>query len=131
MISPSTPAAAHPPEPGALKRLIAKPEFGPLVLLVAMVVVFTAINPTFMSLNNIGNALTFTVELGLIALAMTLLMTAGEFDLSVGSTVTLVVAVPSAPSCRNTSRVSPHIGLSPCAWRAGGGSLRKFLGDRP
>lgn len=85
MISPSTPAAAHPPEPGALKRLIAKPEFGPLVLLVAMLVVFTAINPTFLSLNNVGNALTFTVELGLIALAMTLLMTAGEFDLSVGS----------------------------------------------
>jgi len=32
-----------------------------------------------------GNTLAFTVELGLIALAMTLLMTAGEFDLSVGS----------------------------------------------
>jgi simple sugar transport system permease protein len=50
-----------------------------------MLVVFTAINPAFLSLMNIGNALTFTVELGLIALAMTLLMTAGEFDLSVGS----------------------------------------------
>jgi simple sugar transport system permease protein len=48
-------------------------------------VVFTAINPAFLSLSNIGNALTFTVELGLIALAMTLLMTSGEFDLSVGS----------------------------------------------
>ncbi len=68
-----------------LRTLIAKPEFGPLILLVAMVVVFTAINPAFASLRNIGNALTFTVELGLIALAMTLLMTAGEFDLSVGS----------------------------------------------
>jgi len=32
-----------------------------------------------------GNTLAFTVELGLIALAMTLLMTSGEFDLSVGS----------------------------------------------
>ena len=85
MSNPSTLTAAHPPEPGALKRFIAKPEFGPLVLLVAMLVVFTAINPTFLSLNNVGNALTFTVELGLIALAMTLLMTAGEFDLSVGS----------------------------------------------
>ena len=85
MSNPSSPTAAHPPEPGVLKRFIAKPEFGPLVLLVAMIVVFTTINPTFMSLNNIGNALTFTVELGLIALAMTLLMTAGEFDLSVGS----------------------------------------------
>ena len=47
--------------------------------------VFTAINPSFLSPLNVSNTLTFTVELGLIALAMTLLMTAGEFDLSVGS----------------------------------------------
>jgi simple sugar transport system permease protein len=71
--------------PGPLRRFVAMPEFGPLVLLVRMLVVFNAINPAFLSLNNIGNALTFTVELGLMALAMTLLMTAGEFDLSVGS----------------------------------------------
>ncbi|GAB5377450.1 MAG: ABC transporter permease [Acuticoccus sp.] len=78
-------AAAPPHRPGLVRRLIAQPEFGPLVLLVAMIAVFTAINPAFMSLTNISNALTFTVELGLIALAMTLLMTSGEFDLSVGS----------------------------------------------
>ena len=65
--------------------MIAKPEFGPFVLLVVELVVFTAINPAFLSPLNIRNTLTFTVELGLIALAMTLLMTAGEFDLSVGS----------------------------------------------
>lgn len=78
-------APAHPPQPGLARLLIAKPEFGPFVLLLAMLVVFTAISPAFLSLGNIGNALTFTVELGFIALAMTLLMTAGEFDLSVGS----------------------------------------------
>ena len=39
----------------------------------------------FLSPLNISNTLAFTVELGLIALAMTLLMTSGEFDLSVGS----------------------------------------------
>ena len=61
------------------------PEFGPLVLLLLELVVFTAINPSFLSPLNVSNTLTFTVELGLIALAMTLLMTAGEFDLSVGS----------------------------------------------
>jgi simple sugar transport system permease protein len=64
---------------------LAKPEFGPLVLLVAEIVVFWSINPDFLSALNISNTLSFTVELGLIALAMTLLMTAGEFDLSVGS----------------------------------------------
>jgi simple sugar transport system permease protein len=79
------PPVAAPRSPGWVRLFVAKPEFGPLVLLVVMLVVFTAINPAFMSLTNISNALTFTVELGLIALAMTLLMTAGEFDLSVGS----------------------------------------------
>lgn len=70
---------------GFLRRLSATPELGPLILLIVMLIVFTSINPAFMSLNNISNALTFTVELGLIALGMTLLMTSGEFDLSVGS----------------------------------------------
>jgi simple sugar transport system permease protein len=68
-----------------LQRFVAMPEFGPLVLLVAELAFFTAINPAFISPLNVSNTLTFTVELGLIALAMTLLMTAGEFDLSVGS----------------------------------------------
>lgn len=68
-----------------LRRIIARPEFGPFVLLVVELFVFWWINPTFLSVLNISNTLAFTVELGLIALAMTLLMTSGEFDLSVGS----------------------------------------------
>jgi simple sugar transport system permease protein len=77
---------ARPSRGSALvKLLVARPEFGPFVLLVLELVVFTAFNPQFISAGNIGNTLTFTVELGLIALPMTLLMTAGEFDLSVGS----------------------------------------------
>jgi simple sugar transport system permease protein len=67
------------------QRLIARPELGPFVLLIVELAVFTAINPSFLSVQNISNTLAFTVELGLIALAMTLLMTSGEFDLSVGS----------------------------------------------
>jgi len=67
------------------RRLVARPELGPFALLVVMVFVFWQINPAFLSARNIGNTLAFTVELGLIALAMTLLMTSGEFDLSVGS----------------------------------------------
>ncbi|MDX8530932.1 ABC transporter permease [Mesorhizobium sp. VK25A] len=68
-----------------IQRLIGRSEFGPLVLLVIELVVFWGINPDFLSPQNISNILAFTVELGLIALAMTLLMTSGEFDLSVGS----------------------------------------------
>lgn len=66
-------------------KFIARPEFGPFVLLVVELAVFWSINHDFLSPGNIGNVLAFTVELGLIALAMTLLMTSGEFDLSVGS----------------------------------------------
>jgi simple sugar transport system permease protein len=68
-----------------IQRAIARPEFGPFVLLIIELVGFWAINPDFLSQQNISNTLAFTVELGLIALTMTLLMTSGEFDLSVGS----------------------------------------------
>jgi simple sugar transport system permease protein len=68
-----------------LQRLVARPEFGPLVLLILEIIVFQSFNQNFLSAQNISNTLAFTVELGLIALAMTLLMTSGEFDLSVGS----------------------------------------------
>lgn len=83
----------------SFSRLIAAPEFGPLVLLLVEIVVFSfltsrrassdpflSIFPTFLSSTNITNLLTFIPELGMIALGMTMLMTAGEFDLSVGST---------------------------------------------
>lgn len=71
--------------PSLLQRLIGRAEFGPFVLLVVLIVVFTSINPAFLSTLNIGNLLAFTPELGMIALGMTMLMTSGEFDLSVGS----------------------------------------------
>jgi simple sugar transport system permease protein len=67
------------------KRIFSRPEAGPAILLALLIIIFTAINPAFLSILNISNTLAFTVELGLIALAMTLLMTAGEFDLSVGA----------------------------------------------
>lgn len=68
-----------------LQRFIGRSEFGPFVLLVAEITIFTLINPTFLSAGNVTNLFAFTPELGLIALGMTMLMTAGEFDLSVGS----------------------------------------------
>src|ERR1700737_4989344 len=68
-----------------LRRFISAPEFGPLVLLALEVLIFTVRSPAFLSAGNISNLLAFTPELGMITLGMTLLMTAGEFDLSVGS----------------------------------------------
>src|SRR5580765_5811516 len=68
-----------------VQRFVSRPEFGPLVLLVVEIIVFSLRSPTFLSQDNISNLLAFTPELGMITLGMTLLMTAGEFDLSVGS----------------------------------------------
>jgi simple sugar transport system permease protein len=68
-----------------LQRFIARAEFGPFVLLVGEIIVFTLLSPAFLSAGNITNLLAFTPELGMIALGMTMLMTSGEFDLSVGS----------------------------------------------
>jgi simple sugar transport system permease protein len=71
---------------GFFQRFVARPEFGPLVLLIVEVVVFSLFSTTFLSTGNISNLLAFTPELGMLALGMTMLMTSGEFDLSVGST---------------------------------------------
>ena len=68
-----------------LRHVITRPEFGPFVLLVLEIGAFTSINPNFLSILNISNTLAFTVELGLIALGMAMLLTSGEFDLSVGA----------------------------------------------
>ena len=68
-----------------IRDLLGQPEAGPFALLVGAIITFSLLNATFVSTLNIGNLLAFTPELGMIALAMTLLMTSGEFDLSVGS----------------------------------------------
>jgi simple sugar transport system permease protein len=71
--------------PSFLQKVVSKPEFGPLVLLLLEIAAFSARSPAFLTAGNISNLLAFTPELGMITLGMTLLMTAGEFDLSVGS----------------------------------------------
>src|SRR5690606_40107704 len=81
---PGTASETRTGSASALQRLISRPEFGPFVLLVIEIVVFTLLSPAFLSPGNISNSLPFTSELGMIALAMTLLITSGEFDLSVG-----------------------------------------------
>jgi simple sugar transport system permease protein len=68
-----------------LQKVVSQPEFGPFVLLAVEIAAFSSRSSAFLSAGNISNLLAFTPELGMITLGMTLLMTAGEFDLSVGS----------------------------------------------
>ena len=54
---------------------------------------FALADPNFLSPLNISNMMAFLPELGIIALGMTLLLTAGEFDLSVGAVFALAPVV--------------------------------------
>jgi simple sugar transport system permease protein len=68
--------------------LIGRPETGALFGAAVMFVIFAFIAPssdTFTSRIALAGLLSITAELGIVAMAVTLLMIAGHFDLSVGS----------------------------------------------
>ncbi len=83
-------ASRAPSPPVALLR---RPQIASLVILLLVLVGFGLASPTFYSPRNVGNMLAFMPELGLIALGMCLLLTAGEFDLSVGAVFGFVPCV--------------------------------------
>ncbi|HYG88401.1 MAG TPA: ABC transporter permease [Azospirillum sp.] len=59
--------------------------YGPFLALAALIVLGTIVNPVFLSPGNIGNVLTRTAFIGIIAVGATFVITAGGIDLSVGS----------------------------------------------
>ncbi|BDG05408.1 ABC transporter permease [Anaeromyxobacter oryzae] len=78
-------AAARPKKRlGAVARIFGLRDFGVLVAAVLIAAFFSVITPTFLTSYNLFNILRQTAELGIIAMAMTMLIVAGEFDLSVG-----------------------------------------------
>lgn len=68
----------------AIQRIFGLRDFGVLVAAVLIAAFFSVITPVFLTPYNIFNILRQTAELGIIAMAMTILIVAGEFDLSVG-----------------------------------------------
>lgn len=62
-----------------------RPVLLPLCLLAIATLLFWSANPAFLTALNLSGMLAYAPELGLVALGMTLLLTAGQFDLSVGS----------------------------------------------
>ena len=67
------------------RKLVFARELGPLAILIVLSAGFYLANPAFLSTMNISNMLAFVPELGIMALGMTYLLTAGEIDLSVGA----------------------------------------------
>ena len=67
------------------ERLFPNAEWTLLVALLAEIAVFSAVAPNFFSAANFLEVTRFSVELGLIAVALTPVIISGGIDLSVGS----------------------------------------------
>jgi simple sugar transport system permease protein len=66
-------------------QVLARPELISIGLLLGAWIILALFEPAFLSLTNLSNMFAFIPEFGIIALGMTLLLTAGVFDLSVGA----------------------------------------------
>ncbi|ORE96731.1 inner-membrane translocator [Stappia sp. 22II-S9-Z10] len=66
---------------------------GPLLALIALVLIGASINDNFLSAGNITNVLARSAFIGIIAVGMTFVITAGGIDLSVGSMAAFVAGV--------------------------------------
>ncbi len=73
---------------GSLRRLLARPELGAAAGAVLVWILFAVIaGPPFRSLEGTAAVLNAAAPLGILAVAVALLMIAGEFDLSIGSII--------------------------------------------
>ena len=77
----------------AFPRKIQMSVIGPLLALLILVVIGALLNPNFLSANNISNVLSRSAFIGIIAVGMTFVITAGGLDLSVGSMAAFVAGL--------------------------------------
>lgn len=68
-------------------------KYGTIVTIVALIIVFTALNPAFLSSDNVLNILRSISIVTIIAVGVTISLSVNGFDLSVGSTASLASAV--------------------------------------
>lgn len=84
-----------------MKSIIRRPEFGAFAAFVVTYLFFAAVTQGagFVSLNGTAGWLNLAAELGIVAIPVAMLLIAGEFDLSIGSTVgaaSMVVALATS-----------------------------------
>ncbi|WOI58180.1 ABC transporter permease [Palleronia sp. LCG004] len=66
---------------------------GPILALVALIIIGIILNPNFLSYANITNVLARSAFIGIIAVGMTFVITAGGLDLSVGSMAAFIAGL--------------------------------------
>jgi ribose/xylose/arabinose/galactoside ABC-type transport system permease subunit len=87
----------------AWSRAFLMRDFGIALVAVLIGLAFSVTSPVFLSAYNLLNLLRQTAELGIIAMAMTVLIVSGEFDLSVGAIYAVTGVV--------TGWLAKHLGL--------------------
>lgn len=89
---------------------------GPLLALIALLILGAVLNPTFVSIENLENVLARSAFIGIIAIGATFVITAGGIDLSVGSMAAfsaatiIVVANWFAPSMNPVLAIALGVG---------------------
>src|SRR5262245_3573882 len=96
------------------------------LVLTAEIAIFSAIAPRFATVENAAEILRFSVELGLLAVALTPILVSGGIDLSVGSMMGLAAVVLGAASRDWGVPMPIAIGLA-LATGAAGGALNAAL----
>lgn len=112
---PASPAAApktRTAERSLARRALARPEIGALVAAVGVYVFFFAVAPTFRQADSFATVLYQGSTLGIMALAVSLLMIGGEFDLSAGVAVTSSALTASMLSFQLTANVWVGVGVA-------------------
>ena len=79
--------------PGARRALPSMSVLGPIIALIVLIVVGTVLNSNFLSAANITNVLARSAFIGIIAVGMTFVITAGGLDLSVGSMAAFIAGL--------------------------------------
>ncbi|TDE85642.1 MULTISPECIES: ABC transporter permease [Deinococcus] len=99
MSTPNPPASPPPAASGTVAPAPPRPflarlaALGPLLGLLALAAVATALNPEFLTVSNLANVLTRAAFTGIIAVGMTFVIISGGIDLSVGSLAALIAGV--------------------------------------
>lgn len=115
-------AAPAPISPGARRYLNAIREYGILIFLVALLIVLSLSTDVFLTANNFRNLFEAAVPMGLVALAGTIVIIGGGFDLSAGAILTCGAVVAALA----TNAAGPIVGV--IAGVAAGAGLGLFNG---
>ncbi|MCW1932325.1 ABC transporter permease [Pararhodobacter zhoushanensis] len=74
-------------------RKIQMSVIGPVLALILLIILGALMNPNFLGWNNISNVLSRSAFIGIIAVGMTFVITAGGLDLSVGSSAAFIAGL--------------------------------------